>query len=270
VLDRREALVCVGSHRHLRGGGEGGGAAVRKGKISSAGVYTELVDRPHGTLEAVGMKSGARVRNEGVLWFAAAATTPCTWRGRGSLEGGRLVLRPVYATLDPQRHIAVVNAVPEDRLLAGLVPAEIFPGAPDDALKAQAVARRGELLTKIGTRHAGSPSGSARRPTARSTQGPAGRPRAPPPRVTATRGEVLFTADGKDLVDTVYSASCGGHTEHSENVWPDWAPTPPARPPRRRACRGRFPSPRHHRRQPPALPRPAAPLLVRRRQDGRR
>jgi SpoIID/LytB domain protein len=26
------------------------------------------------------------------------------------------------------------------------------------------------------------------------------------------------------MVDTVYSANCGGHTEHNENVWPDMAP----------------------------------------------
>ena len=30
---------------------------------------------------------------------------------------------------------------------------------------------------------------------------------------------MLFTADGKDLVDTVYSANCGGHTENSEIVF---------------------------------------------------
>jgi peptidoglycan hydrolase-like amidase len=29
----------------------------------------------------------------------------------------------------------VVNAVPENELLAGLVPAEMFPSAPDEALK---------------------------------------------------------------------------------------------------------------------------------------
>jgi SpoIID/LytB domain protein len=194
----------------------------RKGKVSATGVYTELVDRPHGTLEAVGMKSGVRVRNEGVLWFSAAGDFPLHVEGQGpSSKAAGSYFGRVYATLDRNGNIAVVNAVPEDRLLAGLVPAEIFPGAPDDALKAQAVAARGELLTKIGTRHAGEPfrlcssthcqvySGAGRE-TPRTTAA-----------VTATRGEVLFTADGKDLVDTVYSASCGGHTEHSENVWPD-------------------------------------------------
>jgi stage II sporulation protein D len=222
VLDRRESLVCVGSFGTWDEADKAVERLSRKGKVSSSGVYTELVDRPHGTLEAVGMKSGVRVRNEGVLWFAANGDLPLHVEGQGptSKAAGSYFGR-VYVTLDRRGSIAVVNAVPEDRLLAGLVPAEIFPGAPDDALKAQAIAARGELLTKIGTRHAGDPfrlcsqthcqvySGAGRE-TPRTTAA-----------VAATRGEVLFTADGKDLVDTVYSANCGGHTESSENVWPD-------------------------------------------------
>jgi stage II sporulation protein D len=222
VLDRREALVCVGPFAVPDEAEKAVERLSRKAKISATGVYTELVDRPHGTIEAVGMKSGVRVRNEGVLWFSAAGDFPLHVEGQGaSSKAAGSYFGRVYVTLDRHGTIAVVNAVSEDRLLAGLVPAEIFPGAPDDALKAQAVAARGELLTKIGTRHAGEPfrlcsathcqvySGAGRE-TPRTTAA-----------VAATRGEVLFTADGKDLVDTVYSASCGGHTEHSENVWPD-------------------------------------------------
>jgi stage II sporulation protein D len=37
--------------------------------------------------------------------------------------------------------------------------------------------------------------------------------------VNATKGMVLVRRDGR-LVDTVYSASCGGHTEHNDNAWP--------------------------------------------------
>ncbi len=138
----------------------------------------------------------------------------------------------------------MVNAVPENELLAGLVPAEMFPSAPDEALKAQAVAARGELIAKIGNRHAGEPFrlcaethcqvyAGASRETPRTTAA-----------VEATRGEVLFEAgaqgskqegkqggkdDGKDLVDTRYSANCGGHTEHNENVWPDMPAHPTLR-----------------------------------------
>jgi SpoIID/LytB domain protein len=187
-------------------------------------VFTELIDRPHGQLEAVGNKTGMRVRHEGVLWFGAGGENPLHVEAEGVAGKSQVsgsYYGKIYVTLDRYGSMAVVNALPEDRLLAGLLPAEIYPNAPDEALKAQAVAARGELLTKIGTRHIGDPFrlcsqthcqvyAGAGRETPRTTAA-----------VAATRGEVLFTADGKDLADTVYSANCGGHTENNENTWPD-------------------------------------------------
>jgi stage II sporulation protein D len=222
VLDRREILVGVGPSATFEAAEQASERLRAQAGPGVGGVYTELVDRPHGFLEATGLRSGGRVRNEGVLWFAPSGERPLQveWErvgggGRGTFYGR------VYVTIDRRGGLAVVNAVPESRLLAGLVPAEIFPSAPDDALKAQAVAARGELLAKIGTRHAGDPFrlcsqthcqvyAGAGRETPRTTAA-----------VEATRGEVLFTADGKELADTVYSACCGGHTEHNENAWPD-------------------------------------------------
>src|SRR6202000_564806 len=70
--------------------------------------------------------------------------------------GGREARRyfgRVYVTVDRSGKLAVVNAVPEDKLLAGLVRAEMLPSAPPEALKAQAIAARNELLAKLGTRH---------------------------------------------------------------------------------------------------------------------
>jgi SpoIID/LytB domain protein len=226
VLDRREVLVGVGPTSTY----EAAEKAADKLRATGAagdhpgGVHTELLDRPHGMLEAAGERTRARVRNEGVLWFAPAGDHPLKveWRGTTTKDSGHgLYHGRVYVTIDRRGGLAVVNAVPENRLLAGLVPAEIFPSAPDEALKAQAVAARGELLAKIGTRHAGEPfrlcsqthcqvySGAGRE-TPRTTAA-----------VEATRGEILFAAAGKELVDTVYSANCGGHTEHNENAWPD-------------------------------------------------
>jgi stage II sporulation protein D len=225
VLDRREVLVGVGPAASFDEADRAAERLARKAPPSASGVFTELVDRPHGHLEAVGSRSGTHVRNEGVLWFAGSADAPLRVEGQGaSSKASGSFWGRVYVTLDRRGSLAVVNAVPEDRLLAGLIPAEIFPSAPDEALKAQAVAARGELLTKIGTRHLGDPyrlcsqthcqvySGSGRE-TPRTTAA-----------VVATRGEVLFTGDGKDLVDTVYSANCGGHTESNDNVWSDMPP----------------------------------------------
>ena len=226
VLDRREILVAVGPFSKPEEAEQSLEVLGRKAPLANPGVFTELVDRPHGQLEAVGRKTGLRVRNEGVLWFGVGGDSPLQVEAEGM--PGKTAARTsgayfgkVYVTLDRNGSLAAVNAVPEDRLLAGLLPAEIFPNAPEEALKAQAVAARGELLTKIGTRHIGDPfrlcsqvhcqvySGAGRE-TPRTTAA-----------VAATRGEVLFTADRKDLADTVYSANCGGHTENNENAWPD-------------------------------------------------
>ncbi len=226
VLDRREVLVGVGPFGKPEEAEHAFEGLARKATLANPGVFTELVDRPHGQLEAVGSKTGMSVRNEGVLWFVAGGDSPLQVEAEGTAgktpsKVSGAYFGKLYVTLDRNGSLAVVNALPEDRLLAGLLPAEIFPSAPEEALKAQAVAARGELLTKIGTRHIGDPfrlcsqthcqvySGAGRE-TARTTAA-----------VAATRGEVLFTADGKDLADTVYSANCGGHTENNENAWPD-------------------------------------------------
>src|SRR6185369_14267138 len=129
--------------------------------------------------------------------------------------GGKEVRRyfgRVYVTVDKTGKLAVVNAVAEDKLLAGLVPAEMMASAPPEALKAQAIAARNELLAKVGTRHLTDPY---RLCSTQHCQVYAGAghedPRATAA-VEATRG-VLLEREGGGLVDTVYSASCGGHTE---------------------------------------------------------
>jgi SpoIID/LytB domain protein len=105
----------------------------------------------------------------------------------------------------------------------------MYPGASEEALKAQAVAARAELLTKIGTRHLGDPYLVCSSQHCQVYSG-AGREN---PRTTAaiaaTRGQVLFSEGIGDLVDTVYSASCGGYTESNENVWDDMAADPALR-----------------------------------------
>ena len=233
VLDRREAVVAVGPLATSEQAEHAAPRLAAKAPLHQPGVFTEMVDRPHGQLEATGGKSGVKVKNEGVLWFVPGGEAPLHIEAAG-LRGGQKVAWSgtyggrVYVTIDRQGSMAVVNTLPENKLLAGLIPAEIFPSAPDEALKAQAVAARGELLSKIGTRHIGDPYrlcsqthcqvyAGAGRETARTTAA-----------VEATRGEVLFEANGA-LADPVYSANCGGHTEHNENAWPDMAALPSLR-----------------------------------------
>jgi SpoIID/LytB domain protein len=233
VLDRREAIVAVGPYASTEEAERAFERLAAKAPLRQPGVFTELVDRPHGQLEVVGGKTGIRVKNEGVLWFVPGGEAPLRVEATGERGGERVNISGsyagrVYVTIDRRGTMAVVNAVPENKLLAGLIPAEIFPSAPDEALRAQAVAARGELLSKIGTRHVGDPfrlcsqthcqvySGAGHE-TARTTAA-----------VEATRGEVLFESAG-GLADPVYSANCGGHTENNENVWSEMPALPSLR-----------------------------------------
>jgi SpoIID/LytB domain protein len=235
VLDRRALLIAVGP-KPAAADAEHQGDELRRHFRVEASVYPELYERPQGTVVAHGA-GGVEVRAEGVLWFAPLA------------PGGRLSARRVefgvgypnhgredrsywgklYVAVDRLGQLALVNAVPEDKLLAGLVPAEMPASAPDEALKAQAVAARAELLTKIGTRHLGDPYLLCSAQHCQVYSG-AGRehPRATAA-IAATRGQVLFSEGIGDLVDTVYSSSCGGFTESNENVWDDMLADPSLR-----------------------------------------
>jgi SpoIID/LytB domain protein len=121
-------------------------------------------------------------------------------------------------TVDRNGQLAVVNLVKLEELLKGLVPAEIFPRSPLEALKAQAVTARGEVLAKIGTKHLADPYLLCAEQHCAVYKGLSGEAETASAAVDATRGEALFSSDGH-LVDSVYSAVCGGHTEDNEVVW---------------------------------------------------
>ncbi|MDB4968379.1 MAG: SpoIID/LytB domain protein [Myxococcales bacterium] len=214
VLDSRRILVAVASFDDE--------ATARKEAAKLGGsVHPELVERPLGAVEASDER-GTIVRNDSIVWFQPGPSGLIELSDVDKESGGKEARRyfgKLYVTVDNSGQLAVVNAVPEDKLLAGLVPAEMSASSPPEALKAQAVAARNELLAKIGTRHLTDPYrlcatqhcqvyAGAGREDARATAA-----------VTATRGELLVRDEGGGLVDAVYSASCGGHSEHNENVW---------------------------------------------------
>jgi len=114
--------------------------------------------------------------------------------------------------------IAVVNLVTLEDLLRGLVPSEIFAAAPAEALKAQAVTARGEVLAKVGTRHLTDPYLLCSEQHCAVYRGRSGEAPSTNAAVEATRGLALFSTEGR-LVDSVYSAVCGGHTEDNDAVW---------------------------------------------------
>lgn len=236
VIDGRRRLVAIDPVPAGKGAKRARRIARRYGVHTR--VHEELVDPPRGTIVARAVGGRTVVRSPGVLWFAparAGATVEVAdvvYGGGGSQVGAertedRSYYGSVYVTIGRDGKLVAVNAVPADKLLAGLVPAEIFPDAPDEALAAQAVAARTELLSRIGTRHFADPFLVC---SSQHCQVYAGAGREHPRTTRAvdrTRGLVLLR-DGGGLVDARYSASCGGHGEHNEHIW-GGAPDPALR-----------------------------------------
>ncbi|MBV8760640.1 MAG: SpoIID/LytB domain-containing protein [Deltaproteobacteria bacterium] len=224
VIDTREVRIAIDPVAAGKGSARAAEHAKRYGVKTS--VHEELVKRPSGTIVA---RSGSTViRNPSVIWFAPKKPTETlvvqdvpTGTGGSQLETGvedRRYWGAVYVTLDHDGSLIAANAVAEDKLLAGLVPAEMYPDAPATALEAQAIAARTELLQKIGRRNLTDPFLLC---STQQCQVYAGAGKEDPRTTKAvekTRGMVLLR-DGGGLVDIRYSASCGGHTEDNDAIW---------------------------------------------------
>jgi stage II sporulation protein D len=214
VLDSRRVLVASE-------GFDDEPTAKKAATAAGGALHPDLVERPRGTVEAVDER-GVVVRNDSILWLSPGPTGLLELAdvdsGRGTQEPRRYFGK-LYVTVDNSGQLAVVNAVPEDKLLAGLVPAEMSASSPPEALKAQAVAARNELLAKIGTRHLTDPYRLCSTVHCQVYAGAGHEDPRATAAVAATRGQLLARPDGS-LVDAVYSASCGGHGEHNERVWP--------------------------------------------------
>jgi SpoIID/LytB domain protein len=124
--------------------------------------------------------------------------------------------------------IAVVNVLPLESYLRGIVASEIHAKAHPEALKAQAICARGQVLAKLGTRHLIDPYLLCAEQHCQVYSGMSKEAASTDAAIAATAGEALFAPRGGPLVDSVYSAVCGGHTEDNDAVW-GGAPDPSLR-----------------------------------------
>ncbi|HEU4593903.1 MAG TPA: SpoIID/LytB domain-containing protein, partial [Pyrinomonadaceae bacterium] len=119
--------------------------------------------------------------------------------------------------------LTVVNVVPLEEYVRGVVPNELSPGGFPalEALKAQAVAARTYAVSHLGQFQS---QGFDLLPTTRS-QVYGGRSTEHPltdRAVAETRGRVA-TFDGRPI-NALYTSTCGGHTEHAEHIFGGDAP----------------------------------------------
>ena len=76
-------------------------------------------------------------------------------------KGSRFFSGTVYTLYGPGEDLLLVNRLPAEDAVNGVVTAELYPDAPLEALKAQAVLARGQLLAHLGTGIRASPIISA-------------------------------------------------------------------------------------------------------------
>jgi stage II sporulation protein D len=129
----------------------------------------------------------------------------------GDPHAGTLILR-----LDPGQTITIVEEIPLEDYLLGVLPHEMDPDWPLEALKAQAVVARSFAYANLGRfkSEGFDLTADTRTQVYRGLTDVNENVRAA---VRQTRGEVLGW--NGQLLRTYFHACCGGHTENSAEVW---------------------------------------------------
>jgi SpoIID/LytB domain protein len=210
VVDtRRTLVVAVGAFTRASAEAFAANAWLRYGDRPEA--IAEVAARPEGLVEVIGPKGEVIATGDRVAVLDG--------RVEGFTLDDRAYRGRLHLTVDAGGRLAAVLALPIEELLRGLVPSEMPAGAPPEALRAQAVTARSNVLAQIGTRHLSDPWSLCSEVHCQAYRGEAAQVAATDAAVRATAGEALFAVSDGRLVDGVYSAMCGGHGEDADAVW---------------------------------------------------
>lgn len=134
---------------------------------------------------------------------------------------GTFEIAPQTFTFDAANHkstLRLVNIVPLDEYLAGVVPWEMTASAPYEALKAQAICARSETLAKIESeRHAKDGYEICDYDHCQGYAGTENESETSSRAVRQTAGLILMHK--RQLVDAVYATNSGGLTANAADVW---------------------------------------------------
>ena len=151
------------------------------------------------------------------------------------IKGERLVIQPEstgfvkvngmlyrgFITLLKKQGMTVVNNVPVEDYLYGVVPKEMPPSWSAEALRAQSVAARTFAL-KNRKRHSAEGFDLCNTAHCQVYEGMSAEMQSTTAAVNSTRGEVLFYKGA--IIDALFHTDSGGMTEFSEHVWGSTVP----------------------------------------------
>ncbi len=190
-------------------------------KLSGRGGSVLLSTTHGGTLSLQRVSNGIQARVDASGQSAVSPDVVIMDAGTAPLSvGGVWYSGRVLARVGDGGGIDLVNLVPLETYLEGVVPHEIGEPGPDAyaAVEAQAVAARTYALSRMGLNRA-KPFDVEAGVMDQVYRGTEKRSRLASSAVNDTRGLVLSYKG--TLCDAYYSATCGGHTNDIRVVWPD-------------------------------------------------
>lgn len=119
--------------------------------------------------------------------------------------------------VDNRGRLAVVNEVPIDTYLKGVLPSEMDASFPPEAQKAQAVAARSTVLSMLGMKHMNEDWDVCASSHCQQYSGSTHPDERCAAAVEATSGEVLIWK--QKICDAVFHTCCGGHGEDKDKIW---------------------------------------------------
>lgn len=120
--------------------------------------------------------------------------------------------------LTPAGKVTVVNILAVEYYLAGVLPAEMNAQFPLEALKAQAIAARSEVMMKLKQNRDDAVFDICGDATCQAYAGKGQRSALTDRAVNETFGIVLANQN-RAAVNAPYASVCGGHTENNESIW---------------------------------------------------
>lgn len=150
----------------------------------------------------------------------AAAADTLELVARGNLRSGKATLAveaPLRFRITAKGAMEALATLPIEEYLRGVLPGEMPPAWPLEALKAQAIAARSEALAMLDGKHGFDDADFCTLEHCRVYTGPNGFTPTTDEAVQSTRGQLLVR-DGR-IAETFFHANCGGWTEDNDAVW---------------------------------------------------
>ncbi|MFN3821020.1 MAG: SpoIID/LytB domain-containing protein [bacterium] len=188
-------------------------------------IIRQVIKPATGTLSLINLSNNQKITlNDGFRIIPRSPETRITLynvrEGTGyhwEREVDRQYRGIVEVRIDHRALLMAFVELPLEVYLQGVVPSEMSPQFPLEALKAQAIAARSEVFAKMGAKHPNDPFDLCAHVHCQAYTGCTQEDPRTTQAVEETRGMVL--TQNNLVVEAVYSSMCGGHTENKINVW---------------------------------------------------